>query len=127
LPQIEVALGGLEVLGNPWHGRALSILLEPEVPSLVEAMAAVRPRMLEIAGSRPEDRTPLPHVTLARIGWKVGKRVRTDAIRWAKAIDLESAQVRLDRLALFTWDEEQSSGHYVILDSHECSRESSPG
>ena len=62
--------------------------------------AADRPASCPAQAPAPD---PLPHVTLARIQRKASGAQREEALRWAAALDVAGAPLRVDRLALYTW------------------------
>lgn len=120
LDPIEVGLGGVRAMGNPRRAYALSIVLEPPAPELVEAMAVVRTGMLERAGARQDARPPFPHITLARIGRRATVPERKQALAWAAAIDLAAPRVQVEQIALYTWSHDRQASLFRVVDSREC-------
>ncbi len=115
---LGVRLGGVRGLGARRKPSALSALLEANAERVADGIAAVRAPMLAAAGARPDDRPPLPHVTLARIGRRADARQRRAALDWAEALDLGSPRVRLDRLALYTWAPDRRERLFEIVAEH---------
>ncbi len=120
LGPIGIALGSVRPMGNPRHASALSIVLEPSVPPLMDAMSAVRDGMLECAGARLEHRPPLPHITIARIERRAKNSERKCAIAWAEDIDLATPRVQVERIALYTWSHDRRTSLFRIADAREC-------
>ena len=100
---IDATLGATRPLGNPRRPSALTALLDRGHDALAALLAAHAGPVREAAGLAPERRDPLPHVTLARIQRKASGAQREEALRWAAALDVAGAPLRVDRLALYTW------------------------
>ena len=118
--RVFATLGAVVPLGHPRRPSALSALVEGRTDSgqaLDEAIRGWRDRALVAAELAPEERDPLPHITLARLGRSAV--ARRDGLDWAARIDLERASVQLDRFALYRTRRERSDRLFEILDSVE--------
>ena len=105
-------------LGHPRRPSALSALVEGRTgtgQTLDEAILLFRDRALVAADLAPEERDPLPHVTLARLGRSAA--ARRNGLDWASRIALEREPVLLDRLALYRTLRQRSDRVFEILDS----------
>ncbi len=121
----EVAAGlQLEVLDATLKGTAL--LGHPRRPSAIVALVGERRCRLEevmvmgdelraAAGLPPERRSPLPHVTLARIARRADAAARRTASRWADALELRTPPMRLKHLALYTWSDDRVARRYRVV------------
>lgn len=115
---ISASLGDVRPMGNPRRASALSAMIQAEPGRLLEdAIDSVRDAMLAAAGAPPDQRPPLAHVTLARIGRKASKQERKNAISWAEGLDLGRPAVRIDRLALYTWAQDRKRQLFEIVES----------
>lgn len=98
---LEATLERIAALGNPRRPHALAAHVGDGADSLNRAIAAVRRDMCERAGATPDDRPPLAHVTLARVGRSARNAERKRALAWARDIELGSPRLRLSRLVLY--------------------------
>jgi 2'-5' RNA ligase len=105
-----ITLGGVVPLG----ASALSATIDDV--ALTSAMAA-RARVWEAAGARADDRPPLTHVTVARIGRRASNEERTDAIAWAAALRLDTVPARIARVALYVGLEDRRERLFRIVTS----------
>ena len=133
---LGIRLGQVRPMGHPRRASALSAMVHPAAPPcegedpeppLERAMRALRGPMLEAAGARPDDRPPLPHVTLARITRRATREERRAALSWAAQLDLGSPSLLLDRIALYTWSSDRRSALFRIVAELRFAPESGPG
>jgi 2'-5' RNA ligase len=106
-PPFTVTLGGLAAMGNPRRPSALSLLLEEGRDQAVAIIAALRDDMCKLAGARPDDRPPKPHITVARPPRRANGSERRAAVAWAESVAPLGAKVTVDRLCLYTWSEDR--------------------
>ena len=111
----EVVLGRVRLMGSPRHGSALAALLDEGQAPVVEWMRVARDPCLAAAGARPDERAPLPHVTLARIQRRASRPERRAAIAWAEGLDLGAPRVRLGAPALYTWSTDRRERLFRIV------------
>lgn len=114
----RIRLGAVRLMGSPRRGSALSAVAaadDPGMRGVLGWMARARDAALAAAGARPDDRPPLPHVTLARIQRRADRDARRRAIDWADAIDLGAPTIALARPALYTWAEDRSERLFRIV------------
>ena len=114
---IPATLEDVRPMGNPRRASALTAMIQAEPGLLEDAIGSVRNAMLAAAGAPPDQRPPLAHVTLARIGRKASKQERKNAISWAEGLDLGRPVVTIDRLALYTWAQDRKRQLFEIVES----------
>jgi len=125
----SVRLGPVRAFGSKRRPSALSAVPTEGAREVAHSIGAVRDALLEIAGARPDRRPPRPHVTLARISRRASADQRRAALDWAEALDLGGPEIRLDRVALYTWAHDRRTALFRITEvlplasdsSHECS------
>lgn len=105
---VDIALGDVRAMGNPRRPSALSVVVTDGATVLGAAIASVRDEMWARAGARPEDRPPLPHVTIARPSRSASAAERAAALAWGAGLDLGNPRVTLSRLVLYGWAEDRS-------------------
>jgi 2'-5' RNA ligase len=62
-----------------------------------------------------DSRPPKPHVTLARPQRRASAEERRQGLAWAARLELGHVQARLDRVALYTWDERRTEHLFRIV------------
>lgn len=118
LAAVAATFGAVGVMGHPKRGTALSAVVRQGREALEAAIEARRARALEAAGAPPDERPPLAHLTVARIGRRARAPERRAAIRWTEHIDLSGIDATLDRVALYTWSEDRRAAQYRIARAH---------
>ncbi len=112
---IELSLGGLRAMGNPRRPSALSVLVESGNDRVAALIAALRGPACAAADARPDDRPPLPHITIARPARDASADERRAAVEWARAQPPVNAKVVLDRLVLFTWATDRRERQFRVV------------
>ena len=94
------------VAANVADGREAfsAMILEARAPLLAEA------------GARPDDRTPLPHMTIARVQRRADGAERQAAHGWMSAIDLGGARFRASEVALYTWSSDRQTRLFDVVE-----------
>jgi 2'-5' RNA ligase len=105
---IGIALGDVRGMGNPRRPSALSALVSDGAADLSEAISSLRDRTCATAGVRADERTPLPHVTIARPSRSATAAEREAAVAWATGLDLGRPRITLRRLVLYGWAPDRS-------------------
>jgi 2'-5' RNA ligase len=98
-----ISFGSLRALPSERNVSALSFELvrgHDEAARLIETW---RTPLLERAGAKPDDRPPLPHITIARPQRNSGVAARRVALAWAATIEPPEVELTIDRIALYTW------------------------
>ncbi len=113
---VEGSFEGVKPLGNPRKPSALSAIVKDGWDRLAQMIAEARGPLLEAAGGPPDDRPPLPHMTLARIQRRAGGAERREALRWAESIDLREASFEVASVALYTWATERRERLFRIVE-----------
>jgi len=113
---VDVRLDGLRLMGHPRRGTALSATLAEGAEALAARTAAHRAALLEAAAARPDDRPPLPHLTVARIARRASRADRKAALRWAADRVLDDVTHRVDAIALYTWSDERPKRQFRIVE-----------
>ena len=113
----HVKLGRLRAMGGRIPSAYAATIGEGN-EAVADFIAKHRDTLLTIAGARPDPRPPLPHMTVARPGRRPPADVLAAAESWMESQDLSNVgEVSLDRLALFTWNEDRSSKLFKIVTS----------
>ncbi len=102
-----VTLGGLKALGNPRGPSALSVVVDQGRQAAAALIGSLRAPMIEAASARPDHRSPLPHITVARVGRKATARQRRAALSWVESKAPVGAELTIDRLCLYTWADDR--------------------
>jgi 2'-5' RNA ligase len=74
---------------------------------VVALISRLRGPMIAAAEARPDDRPPLPHITIARPPRAASPATRKQAVAWAESKPAVGAVVVLDRLVLYTWSDDR--------------------
>jgi len=114
----DAVLGSVLPLPSREHPTAITLTLEPgdDRATLVRMMAEQRRCLAEIAGTEPETRTPLPHVTFARPrGRRMTPDKATAILGWADAVAPLACAVRLGALVLMRSRPPRESGPYYEI------------
>jgi 2'-5' RNA ligase len=114
-PAVSVHLGAVVPMGRPSAYSALSALVSEGRAALEERMTAWRDRILEATGFARESRPMKAHVTLARPSRRASAADRAAGLAWASSVDLHGLEVRLDRIALYTWDDARTERLFRIV------------
>lgn len=112
---IACTLGEVVPMGSPTRYTALSALLGEGRERLEALMGRCRDPMLDAAGVARETRAPKAHVTIARPARRATDDERAAGLDWARTIDLHAERVRLDRVALYTWDETRETRRFRVV------------
>jgi 2'-5' RNA ligase len=106
-------------LGNPRRPTALSAMVDDGKEALSEMIAEARAPLLEAADAPPDDRAPLPHMTIARIQRRAMRVERREAMRWAERLDVGSATFSARSVALYTWSTDRPDRLFQIVERRE--------
>ncbi len=118
LRRVEGTFSRVKPLGHPRKPSALSALVDRGVDALTDMTLALRAPLLEAAGAPPDDRAPLPHMTIARIQRRAQSAERRDALHWAEQIGLEGVTFVAGSLALYTWASDRQERLFRIVAEH---------
>jgi 2'-5' RNA ligase len=102
---IDVSLGAVVAMGSSRQYSALSALLEQGREEVTALVASLRDPLADSASVPRDGRAPKPHVTLARPTRRASADDRRAGLQWAARLELGHVRARLDRIALYTWDE----------------------
>ncbi|MDH3484967.1 MAG: 2'-5' RNA ligase family protein [Myxococcales bacterium] len=103
-------------LGNPRKPSALSAMVGEGREPLSAMIARARTALLEAAGAPPDDRPPLPHMTLARIQRRASSGERKAAVRWAQSLELGDTSFLASSVALYTWADDRRERLFQIVE-----------
>lgn len=113
---MNVSLGEIVPMGGSRRKySALSATLDHGREEAAACLMAYRDILTETATGRIEKQTAKPHVTIARPRQRATDDQRAAGLEWAARIDLRSVQARLDRVALYTWNENRQERLFRIL------------
>ena len=116
LAPTPVVFTHVELLGARHKPSAISLVGEGEGARAVAACTGrVRGPLLAAAGARPDDRPPLPHVTIARVQRKATAEQRHAARAWALGLPVPHAPARVVELALHTWHPDRAERLFVVV------------
>lgn len=93
----------VQALGHPRKPSALSAIVGDGREAMAEMILEARGPLLAEADAAPDDRAPLPHMTLARVQRRAQAAERREALRWAEGIDLRGISFTATSVALYTW------------------------
>jgi len=113
---LDVRLDRVRLMGHPRRGTALAATLGLGGEALAERIGGHRAALLEVAGARPDDRPPLPHLTVARIRRRASRPERRAALRWAEGLELGDVTHRIDAIALYTWSDDRPRRQFQIVE-----------
>lgn len=103
-------------LGSSRKPSALSAMVADGHASLSAMIAGGRASLLEVAGAPPDERKPLPHMTVARIQRRASSAEREAAIVWAQSLSLADASFVVSSVALYTWADDRQSRLFQIVE-----------
>jgi 2'-5' RNA ligase len=109
---------GVEPLGHPRKPSALAAIVDEGRQEMTEMIAEARGPLLAAAGAPPDDRAPLPHMTVARVQRRAQSAERREALRWAEGIDLRGIQFTAASVALYTWATDRQERLFRIVEQH---------
>jgi 2'-5' RNA ligase len=114
-PAIDVTLAEVVPMGGSRRDyTALSALLGRGRDETAGIITDLRDALTEPATGRREKRPAKPHVTVARPKPRAPASAREAGLSWASNLDLRQLQLRLDRIALFTWSEDRKERLFRI-------------
>ncbi|HVU02489.1 MAG TPA: 2'-5' RNA ligase family protein [Polyangiaceae bacterium] len=115
-PPIDVTLAEVVPMGGSKRRyTALSALLGRGREETAAFVGELRDPLLRAAGARPDPRVPKPHVTIARPRTRAKDEDRARGLEWANGVDLRGVSGRLDRVALYTWNEPRVDRFFRVL------------
>lgn len=114
---LDVTLGAVVPMGPPRRYSALSALLDVGNDEVAAAMLRLRDGLTDVVGAPRDNRSPKPHVTLARPQRKATDTDRQAGLAWASQVEFNSVGARLDRIALYTWSDNRSERLFQIVDN----------
>jgi 2'-5' RNA ligase len=108
----------VQALGHPRKPSALSAIVDEGREAMTDMIAEARGPLLAAADAPPDDRAPLPHMTLARVQRRAQSAERQEALRWAEAIDLRGISFTAASVALYTWALDRQERLFRIVEQH---------
>jgi 2'-5' RNA ligase len=75
----------------------------------------MRDALTEAASGRREKRKPKAHVTIARPMRRATEAQRDAGRSWAKSLDLRGVEATVDRVALYTWNENRRERLFRVV------------
>jgi 2'-5' RNA ligase len=110
------SFSGVQALGNRRKPSAISAVVAEGARALSEMITQSRALVLAAADAPPDDRPPLPHVTVARIQRRAKAAERRAALGWADALDLTAASFVASSVALYTWASNREQRLFDIVE-----------
>ena len=114
--QVSGTFTGVEAMGHPRKPSALAAVIDQGRGALRDMIVEARGPVLHAAGAPEDSRSPLPHMTLARIQRRASADERREAIRWARSIDLGAVTYTVPSVALYTWTEDRRERLFRIVE-----------
>lgn len=99
---LDISFERVLPLGPPARFSVFAATLHDGRDECAAWLAELRDAPADALGIPRDLRSPLPHVTLARIARQASPRERERAVEWAASIDLSAARARITVAALFT-------------------------
>ena len=103
-------------LGNARKPSALSAMVGEGRMPLCAMINQARAPLLEAAGAPPDERSPLPHMTLARIQRRASSTERKAALGWARSLELADVSFVAASVALYTWADDRRDRLFQIVE-----------
>ncbi len=113
------SFSGVKPLGNPRKPSALSAIVDTGHDALREMITEARSTLLDAAGAPADRRTPLPHMTVARVQRRANPQERREALRWAGEIDTSHASFVAPSVGLYTWSEDRKTRLFRIVERYD--------
>lgn len=116
--EVRGSFAEIRPLGNPRKPSAISAIVGEGFDAMSEMIAEARGPLLAAAEAAPDDRPPLPHMTLARIQRRAGRDERRAALEWSDAVDLRGVFFEAGSIALYTWSRDRQTRLFDIVEQH---------
>lgn len=114
-PPLHISLGEVVPMGPRGRYSALSALVRYGHQEAVEFLRQWRDVPADAAGLNRDQRTPIPHVTVARPQRRATDEQRALGLEWAKTVQLPAQKLTLDRIGLYTWSEQRLPRLFQIV------------
>lgn len=115
-PPIDIQLGPLRPMGHPRHPSAYAITLTDGHEQTAQIMGQWRTAIADALQMLLDERPPLPHITVARPKRKRRKEAKRLSETWMSQPISLSAQLQLNRVALYTWHEDRQTQLFQIVE-----------
>jgi RNA 2',3'-cyclic 3'-phosphodiesterase len=114
---VKASLGPLRPMGNRRRPSAYSLTFSMGADALAGLIEDWRNRVLEASGGPPDERSPLPHATVARPPRRASDAVRAAGLAWLQDTAVPAVDVDIDRVALYTWSDDRKEALFQIVRS----------
>ncbi len=121
-PPIGIGAGAWRGFGRRRAPSAFGLTLAEGHAQLAELIRRWRDPILRAAGRAPEERDPLPHITMARPPRRSGAAERARILRLLLDQPLPGGRVDLATLALFTWAEDPRGSRFRMVERRPLDR-----
>lgn len=111
----------VQPLGHPRKPSALCAIVADGRDVLSAMIAEARAPLLAAAGAAEDDRSPLPHMTIARVQRRAKSAERRQALQWAETIDVSQVTFTVASIALYTWSVAREERLFRIVERHDMS------
>lgn len=115
LRPIEISLGEIVPFGSPHRYSALSFVVVAGQEETCRSIGGLRDVLADAAKVAREARPARAHVTVARPSRRASEMDRRRGLAWARGLNLQAVHTRLDRIALYTWNEDRSQRLFRIV------------
>lgn len=97
---------------------AISAIPSSGASSVSRLVAEWRDPLCRVAGAKPDQRRPLPHITIGRPTRKASPASRQEILDWADQVRFKNVKLKLDALALYTWSDDRKERQFKVRLSH---------
>ncbi|WP_250632034.1 2'-5' RNA ligase family protein [Rhodoflexus caldus] len=112
----QISLANLIPLPSAKHTSAFSYKLDQGHWQVVTLMEEWRSALLQAGGAPPDNRPPLPHLTIGRPQRKWGRQGVEQGIRWANNLPPVGFEALIDSVALYTWSDDRRRNQFKIVE-----------
>lgn len=128
---IQARPASWRAMGPRRRPSAYALTLSEGEPEVADLMRRWGRRACRCAGLSPDDREPLPHITVARAPRRLAEVLRAPMRQWMECTPIPGDSFPLERIALYGWNPDRSERLFRIvnhrrLDAPESSDPLSP-
>ena len=108
----DFSLATLMPLPSKRHFSALSFSLNVGREQISRYMSTHRNTFHNIAGTQPDHRGPLPHITVARPQKRATVQERSGILDWMQTVSPPQLTFKTGKLSLYTWADDRKKKQY---------------
>lgn len=115
IPPCNCTFSRLRALPSPERMSAISWELDKGKSEISTIIRQHRAGLLQAASARPDNRPPLPHVTVARPRRQDGIRAIQAAAAWLPTVPPPTGEFLVTGIALYGWAKDRTQRQFDIL------------